>query len=302
MWRAPKPVIAAVQTCTSMSHTCTLKCSDGLVTTVCYVYTGLHKAPVQHLLVYPSQPLQARYYTVLLETLSATQQTTPQISWLNNISFDHKSGICTGLGGEALLCSIWHQPEQLEDSGSEKSEGSHSPRKLAVVWGLGWNTQQAPTHAPSQWTELSHRPGAKFQWKREIGRQSVRVICLLWPSLGSHPVSLLTHFIHWGRHRDLPRLKGRGHRLHLLMRIIRFLEENVGLEILWWPFWETQSPNLQRTLRGGAMWWHVHNIHEWQSQNWNPGLLLQIPSFLYRNMCLPTPFIQASKRPSPLST
>ena len=80
MWRAPKPVIAAVQTCTSMSHTCTLKCSDGLVTTVCYVYTGLHEAPVQHLLVYPSQPLQARYYTVLLETLSATQQTTPQIS------------------------------------------------------------------------------------------------------------------------------------------------------------------------------------------------------------------------------
>ena len=100
---------------------------------------------------------------------------------------------------------------------------------------------------------------------------------LVRPSLGSHPVSFLTHFICWGSHKDLPRLKGRGHRLHLLMRIIRFLEESVGLEILLWPFWETQSPNLQRTLRGGAMWWPVHNIHEWQSQNWNPGLLTPNP-------------------------
>ena len=63
-----------------MSYTCTLKCSDSMVTTMCYIYTGLHRALLQHLLIYSSQPLQARYYTVLLETLSAMQQTTPQIS------------------------------------------------------------------------------------------------------------------------------------------------------------------------------------------------------------------------------
>lgn len=115
-----------------------------------------------------------------------------KLSWLNNISFAHKSGNCIGLGREALLCSIWHQPGQLEDSGSEESEGSHSPRMLAVVWGLGWNTQLAPPHAPSKWPELSPRPGAKFQREREIERQSVKAICLLMPSQGSHQC----HFWH----------------------------------------------------------------------------------------------------------